>query len=120
MKYSQEALDQGLALIRPLWMLEPNDPACHTVDDEFSVGEELIVAPVLEKGVTHREGWSIINKINYQYTQNAQHNAHEFIILCIHISLIFSLLLLYQLLLFCFDDSYIYKFIDVTLVFTLL
>lgn len=68
MKYSQEALDQGLALIRPLWMLEPHDPACHTVDDEFSVGEELIVAPVLEKGVTLREGWSIIISINIPKT----------------------------------------------------
>ncbi|XP_077284721.1 myogenesis-regulating glycosidase isoform X2 [Arctopsyche grandis] len=54
-KYSSQALDEGLPLIRPLWMLEPNDPAGLVIDDEFSVGEELIVAPILEKGSVFRE-----------------------------------------------------------------
>ncbi|KAF2901313.1 hypothetical protein ILUMI_04874 [Ignelater luminosus] len=54
-KYANEALDSGLPLIRPLWMLEPNDPACHIVADEFSVGEDLIVAPVLYSGARQRE-----------------------------------------------------------------
>ncbi|KAF5289192.1 hypothetical protein FQR65_LT00078 [Abscondita terminalis] len=54
-KYANEALDSGLPMIRPLWMLEPNDPACHIVADEFSVGEDLIVAPVLYFGARQRE-----------------------------------------------------------------
>ncbi|XP_031337819.1 myogenesis-regulating glycosidase isoform X1 [Photinus pyralis] len=54
-KYADEALDSGLPLIRPLWMIEPNDPACHIVADEFSVGEDLIVAPVLYSGARQRE-----------------------------------------------------------------
>ncbi|XP_018320053.1 myogenesis-regulating glycosidase isoform X2 [Agrilus planipennis] len=54
-KYASEALDSGLPMIRPLWMLGPNDPACHIVTDEFSVGEELIVAPVLYSGSRQRE-----------------------------------------------------------------
>lgn len=36
-------------------MLDPSDPTCHTVVDEFSVGEELIVAPVIHVGTTERE-----------------------------------------------------------------
>lgn len=36
-------------------MLEPNDPACHIVVDEFAVGEDLIVAPVLYSGARKRE-----------------------------------------------------------------
>ena len=36
-------------------MLDPNDPACHMVVDEFSIGEELIVAPVLVPKVRERE-----------------------------------------------------------------
>lgn len=39
-------------------MLELNDPAGFVVDDEFSVGEELIVAPILEKSSVVREGES--------------------------------------------------------------
>lgn len=54
-KYASEALDSGLPIIRPLWMLDPADPACHVVVDEFSVGEELIVAPVLYSGSRQRE-----------------------------------------------------------------
>lgn len=54
-QYAGEALDSGFPLIRPLWMLESSDPACHEVADEFSVGEDLIVAPVLYSGVRHRE-----------------------------------------------------------------
>lgn len=55
-KYTQEALNNGLPLIRPLWMLDPEDPSCVHVDDEFSVGNDIIVAPIIEKGATKREG----------------------------------------------------------------
>ncbi|XP_063225903.1 myogenesis-regulating glycosidase isoform X2 [Bacillus rossius redtenbacheri] len=54
-KYVQDALDFGTPIIRPLWLLDPRDPACLTVADEFSVGEELIVAPVLFPDTTERE-----------------------------------------------------------------
>ncbi|XP_043284957.1 uncharacterized protein [Venturia canescens] len=54
-KYANETLDTGLPIIRPLWMLDPADSACHVVVDEFSVGEELIVAPVLYSGSRQRE-----------------------------------------------------------------
>ncbi|KAI4477028.1 hypothetical protein M0804_013029 [Polistes exclamans] len=54
-KYANETLDTGVPIIRPLWMLDPADPACHVVGDEFSVGEELIVAPVLYSGSRQRE-----------------------------------------------------------------
>ncbi|XP_039314265.1 uncharacterized protein LOC105203071 isoform X2 [Solenopsis invicta] len=54
-KYANETLNTGLPIIRPLWMLDPADPACHVVVDEFSVGEELIVAPVLYSGSRQRE-----------------------------------------------------------------
>ncbi|XP_014249264.1 myogenesis-regulating glycosidase isoform X3 [Cimex lectularius] len=50
-----EALNTGVPLIRPLWMLDPSDSACHLVVDEFSVGDELIVAPILSKGTFERE-----------------------------------------------------------------
>ncbi|KAJ8688564.1 hypothetical protein QAD02_024359 [Eretmocerus hayati] len=54
-KYANITLDTGLPIIRPLWMLDPIDSACHLVVDEFSVGEELIVAPILHSGSRQRE-----------------------------------------------------------------
>ncbi|CAO1413835.1 unnamed protein product [Diamesa tonsa] len=54
-KYLREAMNEGLPLIRPLWMLDPQDSACLNVDDEFSVGDALIVAPILMKGQLFRD-----------------------------------------------------------------
>ncbi|XP_069682510.1 myogenesis-regulating glycosidase isoform X2 [Periplaneta americana] len=54
-KCVKDALDFGKPIIRPLWLLDPNDPTCHLVVDEFSVGEELIVAPVLYPRKHERE-----------------------------------------------------------------
>lgn len=54
-KYLNDAMNEGVPLVRPLWMLDPQDPACLAVNDEFSIGEELIVAPILRKGETKRE-----------------------------------------------------------------
>ncbi|XP_016845617.1 myogenesis-regulating glycosidase isoform X3 [Nasonia vitripennis] len=54
-KYANVTLDTGLPIIRPLWMLDPMDQACHLVVDEFSVGDELIVAPILHSGSRQRE-----------------------------------------------------------------
>ncbi|XP_015118712.1 myogenesis-regulating glycosidase isoform X1 [Diachasma alloeum] len=54
-KIVNETLESGVPIIRPLWMLDPVDPACQLVMDEFSVGEELIVAPILYSGSRQRE-----------------------------------------------------------------
>lgn len=58
-KYVADALNDGLPLVRPLWMIDTNDPACLLTSDEFSIGAELIVAPVLRRGQTKREGMRI-------------------------------------------------------------
>lgn len=55
-KYLSDAMNEGLPLVRPLWMLDTQDAACLYVNDEFSIGEELIVAPILYQGQTKREG----------------------------------------------------------------
>ena len=45
----------GMPIIRPLWWLSPADNSqTYTVDDEFLVGDNLLVAPILEQGVTRR------------------------------------------------------------------
>lgn len=54
-KYIEDALEFGIPIIRPLWLLDPSDPTCHLVVDEFSVGEELIVAPIILPRTYERE-----------------------------------------------------------------
>lgn len=56
-KYTSDAInDASKTLIRPLWMVDAKDATCFYVRDEFAVGEEIIVAPVLEQGQRQREG----------------------------------------------------------------
>lgn len=62
-KYSDEAMNSGLPIVRPLWMLDSEDPSCLHVDDEFSVGNDIIVAPILQKGATKREGNIDLNSV---------------------------------------------------------
>ncbi|XP_012544936.1 myogenesis-regulating glycosidase isoform X2 [Bombyx mori] len=54
LKYKREALEEGLPLIRPLWQVSGGE-AAPRVDDEFALGDELVVAPVLHQGQTTRE-----------------------------------------------------------------
>lgn len=54
--YFNDAMSEGLPLVRPLWMLDPSDAACLEVFDEFSIGEQVIVAPILKRNQTIREG----------------------------------------------------------------
>ncbi|XP_059062041.1 myogenesis-regulating glycosidase [Achroia grisella] len=54
LKYKREALEEGLPLIRPLWLVAGGDAAL-LVRDEFAIGDEIVVAPVLNPGETTRE-----------------------------------------------------------------
>ncbi|WP_439379920.1 glycoside hydrolase family 31 protein [Amycolatopsis lexingtonensis] len=49
------AHEQGIPPMRPLFVDFPADPECWTVEDAFLLGPDLLVAPVLEAGVTSRE-----------------------------------------------------------------
>lgn len=53
-KYMNEAMYEGKPLIRPLWMFDPVDAACLQAENEFSLGEDVIVAPTLFRGQTKR------------------------------------------------------------------
>jgi len=44
----------GLPIMRPLVLHYPNDPNVRDMNGEFLVGENLLVAPVLEQGVRHK------------------------------------------------------------------
>nr|XP_029726765.1 myogenesis-regulating glycosidase-like isoform X2 [Aedes albopictus] len=54
-QYSSVAMDEGLPIIRPLWMMDATDVNCLYIDDEFSIGDGLIVAPIIYRSDTSRE-----------------------------------------------------------------
>ncbi|MEQ2286450.1 hypothetical protein AMECASPLE_002630 [Ameca splendens] len=54
-KYAEEWQLTGNPIYRPLWWLSPSDPVTFTTDDQFLIGDEVLVAPVLEKGAVQRD-----------------------------------------------------------------
>ncbi|NXN72819.1 SP15 protein, partial [Himantopus himantopus] len=54
-KYSEEWLHSGYPIFRPAWWLSPTDPTAFTIEDEFLIGDEVLVAPITEKGQTWRD-----------------------------------------------------------------
>ena len=38
-----------------MWWLDPHDAATFTIHDQFALGDDLIVAPVVERGATTRD-----------------------------------------------------------------
>ncbi|XP_055540065.1 myogenesis-regulating glycosidase isoform X2 [Wyeomyia smithii] len=54
-QYSREAMDEGLPIIRPLWMMDSTDVNCLYIDDEFAIGDGMIVAPILYRADISRE-----------------------------------------------------------------
>jgi len=53
-RYAREAMERSLPIIRPLWMFNPKDEKCLTINDQFLVGDSLLVAPVLQAGSNTR------------------------------------------------------------------
>ncbi len=45
----EEASTKGWPVVRHLWMQYPTDPTAATIDDQFLLGSELLVAPVKNK-----------------------------------------------------------------------
>jgi alpha-glucosidase len=45
----------GMPPMRPLWFMYPGDTRASLVDDQFLLGGDLLVAPVLQEGQTSRE-----------------------------------------------------------------
>lgn len=52
---AKNAQQTGEPIVRPLWWIAPNDTDALTLDTEFLLGDDLLVAPVLEKGARARD-----------------------------------------------------------------
>jgi alpha-glucosidase len=53
--YAREAYDTGLPIMRPLVLEYPTEEETYNMDDQFLFGEEILVAPVVEEGITYRQ-----------------------------------------------------------------
>ena len=52
---ARESTRTGAPIVRPLWWLAPTDLVALTTDSQFLLGDDLLVAPVLEQGSRSRD-----------------------------------------------------------------
>jgi alpha-glucosidase (family GH31 glycosyl hydrolase) len=52
---AEQARDRTAPLLRPIWFDTPEEESLYAVADEFMLGSDLLVAPVLDAGVTTRD-----------------------------------------------------------------
>eukprot|EP00057_Strongylocentrotus_purpuratus_P009144 XP_011663618.1 PREDICTED: uncharacterized family 31 glucosidase KIAA1161-like [Strongylocentrotus purpuratus] len=50
-----EAIPEGKPMIRPLWWIAPTDRNALISDDQIVVGDDILVAPIVEKGTLSRD-----------------------------------------------------------------
>jgi hypothetical protein len=51
---ARDSTRTGAPIVRPLWWIAPYDDTAQMIDSEFLLGDDLLVAPVLERGATSR------------------------------------------------------------------
>lgn len=51
---AKECTEKGLLMLRALFVEFPDDPGAWKVDDEYLFGSQILVAPLLESGITGR------------------------------------------------------------------
>lgn len=54
-RLAEEATKTGNPIIRPLWWVAPENKDAHKVDTQFLIGDDFMVAPILEKGKQARD-----------------------------------------------------------------
>ena len=64
---AKECTEKGLPMLRALFVEFPDDPGAWKVDDEYLFGSQILVAPLLESGITGRSVYLPEGKwIDYQ------------------------------------------------------
>ncbi|XP_067356845.1 SITS-binding protein isoform X1 [Channa argus] len=71
-RYAEEWRMTGNPIYRPMWWLSPSDPMTFAIDDQFLIGDEVLVAPVVQKGAVQRDIYLPDGGFQWQDSQNAQ------------------------------------------------
>ncbi|MCI0607993.1 MAG: hypothetical protein L0Z71_02890 [Anaerolineae bacterium] len=53
--YAEIASERGLPIMRPLFLNYPSETVTYTIEDEYLIGDEVLVAPVLRPGQIERQ-----------------------------------------------------------------
>ncbi|KAG7198471.1 hypothetical protein KM043_005853 [Ampulex compressa] len=51
----RQSIANGAPLNPPIWWVDPNDAVAHQINDEYLLGENLLVAPVIAEGAVSRD-----------------------------------------------------------------
>ncbi|KAK1161615.1 SITS-binding protein-like isoform X2 [Acipenser oxyrinchus oxyrinchus] len=71
-QYAEEWASQGRPVFRPVWWISPDDPVTYTIDDEFLIGDEVLVAPVTERGEVQRDIYLPGSEYQWMDTNNGK------------------------------------------------
>ncbi|MBA3532981.1 MAG: glycoside hydrolase [Ardenticatenales bacterium] len=55
LRLAEEATQSGYPIVRPLFWLAPDDAETYAIGDQFALGQEMIVAPVMQEGARARD-----------------------------------------------------------------
>jgi alpha-glucosidase (family GH31 glycosyl hydrolase) len=55
LEIAKSSIQNGLPIIRPMFWIAPDDDHALTCDDQFLLGDEFLVAPVVTPNTTHRD-----------------------------------------------------------------
>jgi alpha-glucosidase len=65
-----QAAEYGWPVIRPIFMAEPHNPTIRSLDDCYMLGDNVLVAPVLEQGAVSRSVYLPDNSDWYDFWTN--------------------------------------------------
>ncbi|KAL6436891.1 hypothetical protein ACFW04_004924 [Cataglyphis niger] len=51
----QQAITNGTPVNPPIWWVDPTNKEAHKINDEYLLGETILVAPVIQEGATRRD-----------------------------------------------------------------
>ena len=75
---AKECTEKGLPMLRALFVEFPDDPGAWKVDDEYLFGSQILVAPLLESGMTGRTVYLPEGKwIDYQTEKDYEGGWHR-------------------------------------------
>ncbi|XP_011139397.1 myogenesis-regulating glycosidase isoform X2 [Harpegnathos saltator] len=55
LKHMQQAITNGTPVNPPIWWIDPTNKEAHKINDEYLLGDSILVAPVIEEGAVTRD-----------------------------------------------------------------